>query len=74
MSNKRDVRRQLEEQLEQIERRLQKIERDRRRESNTLGQDWEDQATVRQNDEVLDGLEEEGTQQAEGPYGLPSSE
>ena len=50
--------------LARIEGRLDKVEKDRRRGSNTLDPDWEEQATVRQNDEVLDGLAEEERLQA----------
>lgn len=63
MSDWSEVRKHLEDQLEQIERRLEKIDRDRRRANNALEEDWEEQATVRQNDEVLDGLDAEGQQQ-----------
>jgi RNA polymerase-binding transcription factor DksA len=75
------VRQELETRLAQLERRHQKVERDRRRETNTLERDWQEQAITRQNDEVLDGLEAEGSQQItiiraalkrmdEGTYGI----
>lgn len=81
MSEYHALRRQLTERLARIESRLQYVERDRRRASNALERDWEEQATVRQNDEVLDELSVEETQQAnairaalhrmdEGTYGL----
>jgi RNA polymerase-binding transcription factor DksA len=74
-------RQQLEAQLAQLERRQDKVERDRRRETNALEQDWQEQASTRQNDEVLDSLEAEGSQQIaiiraalkrldEGTYGI----
>lgn len=81
MSHQQAVRHQLEQRLEQLEQRLGKIERDRRRETNALDPDWAEQAAVRQNDEILDSLHEEETQQItairaalkrmdEGTYGL----
>ena len=63
MSDQQAVRHQLEQRLEQLEQRLGKIERDRRRETNALDPDWAEQAAVRQNDEILDSLHEEETQQ-----------
>jgi RNA polymerase-binding transcription factor DksA len=74
-------RQQLEAQLAQLERRQHKVESDRRRETNALEQDWQEQASTRQNDEVLDSLEAEGGQQIaiiraalkrldEGTYGI----
>jgi DnaK suppressor protein len=63
MDDQQALRKQLETRLEEIERRLHRIERNRRRESNALDPDWQEQATVRQNDEVLDGLEEEEKRQ-----------
>ena len=65
MSDVKKMRKHLEEQLEVLEKRLQKIEANRSRRNNALEQDWEEQAAIRQNDEVLDGLEQEGTQQIE---------
>ena len=59
MGEYRELRQQLMSRLARIEGRLDKVERDRRRGSNTLDPDWEEQATVRQNDEVLDELAEE---------------
>ncbi len=64
MTDWSDVRERLETHLHAIERRLEKIERDRRRDNNALEEDWEEQASVRQNDEVLDGLSAEEEQQA----------
>jgi RNA polymerase-binding transcription factor DksA len=60
----RALRQQLLHRLAHIEGRLDKVEHDRRRGTNTLDPDWEEQATVRQNDEVLDGLAEEERRQA----------
>ncbi len=64
MSEYQALRQELTERLAQLERRLQHVERDRRRASNALEADWEEQATVRQNDEVLDELSIEEAQQA----------
>src|SRR5262249_3617198 len=57
------LRQQLMHRLAHIEGRLDKVEQDRRRGPNTLDPDWEEQATVRQNDEVLDELAEEERRQ-----------
>lgn len=65
MDEQQAMRARLEMRLAEIERRLGRIERDRRRESGTLEADWQEQATVRQNDEVLDGLEVEESRQIE---------
>ena len=54
----RALRQQLLHRLAHIEGRLDTVEQDRRRGTNTLDPDWEEQATVRQNDEVLDELAE----------------
>ena len=59
MDNLQTIRRQLEARLAQLEQRLGRIERNRRRVGNTLEADWQEQAAVRQNDEVLDGLHAE---------------
>jgi RNA polymerase-binding transcription factor DksA len=64
MSEHLELRQQLMDRLAHIESRLHKVERDRRRESNALERDWQEQATVRQNDEVLDELAAEERQQA----------
>jgi len=58
------LRQQLMQRLAHLEGRLDTVERDRRRGTNTLDPDWEEQATVRQNDEVLDELAEEERLQA----------
>jgi RNA polymerase-binding transcription factor len=64
MDEYRALRQQLMSRLARIEGRLDKVEKDRRRGSNSLDPDWEEQATVRQNDEVLDELAEEERLQA----------
>ena len=64
MDEYRALRQQLMSRLARIEGRLDKVEQDRRRGSNSLDPDWEEQATVRQNDEVLDKLAEEERLQA----------
>lgn len=51
------TRQRLEQRLNDLTRRLQKVEGDRRRARNPLEPDWEEQAITRQNDEVLDGLD-----------------
>ena len=58
------LRQQLMQRLAHIEGRLDTVEKDRRRGTNTLDPDWEEQAAVRQNDEVLDELAEEERLQA----------
>ena len=58
------LRQQLMHRLAHIEGRLDKVEHDRRRDTNILEPDWAEQATVRQNDEVLDKLAEEERLQA----------
>lgn len=60
MDKSQAQRQRLEARLAQLVQRLEKVERNRRRETNPLEQDWEEQATTRQNDEVLDRLEAEG--------------
>ena len=60
----RALRQQLLQRLAHLEGRLDKVEHDRRRGTNALDPDWEEQATVRQNDEVLDELAEEERLQA----------
>ncbi len=60
----RALRQQLMHRLAHIEGRLDTVETDRRRGTNTLDPDWEEQATIRQNDEVLDELAEEERLQA----------
>jgi RNA polymerase-binding transcription factor DksA len=50
--------------LAHLEGRLDTVEHDRRRGTNTLDPDWEEQATVRQHDEVFDELTEEERRQA----------
>ena len=64
MDEYQELREQLMNRLARIEGRLDKVEKDRRRSSNSLDPDWEEQATVRQNDEVLDELAEEERLQA----------
>lgn len=58
------LRQQLLQRLVHLEGRLATVEHDRRRVTNALDPDWEEQATVRQNDEVLDELAEEERRQA----------
>ncbi len=65
MASRAATRKSLEERLSQIERRIEKIDRSRRRETNALSENWTEQVNVRQNDEILDGLNEEELAQAE---------
>ena len=58
------LRQQLMQRLAHLEGRLDTVEHDRPRGTNTLDPDWEEQATVRQNDEVFDALAEEERRQA----------
>ena len=60
METKQAIRQRLEERLLYLRQRLDKVERDRRRETNPLDPDWQEQAITRQNDEVLDSLDSEG--------------
>lgn len=55
----------LRERLAEWQERLEKIRGDRRRQSAPLEQDFEDQATQRQNDETLDALDARGRQEIE---------
>jgi RNA polymerase-binding transcription factor DksA len=55
----------LRERLTEWQERLEKIRGDRRRQSAPLEQDFEDQATQRQNDETLDALDARGRQEIE---------
>jgi DnaK suppressor protein len=58
------LRQQRMQRLAHLEGRLDTVEHDRRRGTNTLDPDWEEQATVRQHDEVFDELAEEERRQA----------
>jgi RNA polymerase-binding transcription factor DksA len=60
-----EARQKLLKMREQWARRLTAIEADRRR-SGELEKDFEEQATQRENDEVLDGLDETGRHEVEG--------
>jgi RNA polymerase-binding transcription factor DksA len=57
------IRQRLEARLVALTQRLTKVEHDRRRATNPLEPDWEEQAITRQNDQVLDVLEAEGSQE-----------
>lgn len=63
METYRLLRQQLLARLVQLERRLHTVESDRRRTTNPLDADWEEQATIRQYDDVLDHLAAEERQQ-----------
>jgi DnaK suppressor protein len=76
-----EMRLHLTARLAQLERHLCEIETDRRRVTNPLDPDWEDQAPTRQNDVVLDKLAASDRQQmaairaaltrmTEGTYGI----
>jgi RNA polymerase-binding transcription factor DksA len=81
MDTYRILRQQLLARLVQLERHLYTVETDRRRVTNPLDADWEEQATIRQHDPVLDQLAADKHQQvaairaaltrmAQGTYGL----
>ena len=65
MGKHAELRDQLTEQLKTVRERLERIEKDRRREANALSPDFEEQATIRENDEVLDRLDEQLTEQSQ---------
>ena len=64
MDEDHSLRQQLMQRLARLEGRLDTVEHDRRRDTNTLDPDWEEHTTVRQHDEVLDELAEEERRQA----------
>ncbi|MAG31268.1 MAG: conjugal transfer protein TraR [Deltaproteobacteria bacterium] len=53
----------LREHRAEWEQRLERIQRDRRRERGPLDPDFEEQATQRENDETLDALDARGRQE-----------
>ena len=64
MTRKSQVQRErLEARLAQLAQRLEKVERNRRRQTNPLEPDWAEHAATRQNDDVLDRLEADGHQE-----------
>lgn len=54
------LRRELEERLETLSKRLGRIQSHLRHEDGPLSADFEEQATERENDEVLEALDESG--------------
>jgi RNA polymerase-binding transcription factor DksA len=56
MDSNFDLRLRLTARLAQLERHLREIESDRRRMTNPLDRDWEEQGPTRQHDAVLDRL------------------
>ena len=58
-----EIRAELTSRLASLERRVERIGGDRRHETVALEKDWEEQATQRENDEVLDALDEAGRQE-----------
>lgn len=54
------IRRQLESRIADVVRRNDKVEAGRRRERTPLEGDWQEDAIVRENDEVLEALDAEG--------------
>jgi RNA polymerase-binding transcription factor DksA len=60
-----EARQKLLEMRAQWDRRLSAIQSDRRREGG-FEKDWDEQAIQRENDEVLDGLDETGRREIEG--------
>lgn len=57
-----EIRTRLTQRLEGLERRVDRIGGDR---SSTPEKDWQEQAVQRENDEVLDALDEAGRQELE---------
>ena len=55
-----EIRSQLVERLSALERRMGRIRGERRREAAPLDPDWEEQVVERENDEVLDALDDAG--------------
>jgi hypothetical protein len=64
------LRQQLRQRLAHLEGCLDTVEYDRRRDTHTLDPNWEEQATVRQNDKVFDELAAAERQQASAIMGL----
>ncbi len=60
MSDKADLKQQLMQRLAVLEARVGRIAGDLRHESNPLEQDFEEQATQREGEEVLGALDEAG--------------
>lgn len=60
MSDSSDVRRQLQQRLADLDRRVSRIEGDLRQPGN---QDWDEKATETENDEVLERLGESETRE-----------
>jgi RNA polymerase-binding transcription factor DksA len=63
MASLKEARKQILTHLEELRRRVGKIEKDLSRESNPLDPDWEEAAPTRGNDEILGALEVEGRDQ-----------
>ena len=59
------IQQKLEERLSALQRRVDRIESDRRREGGALDPDFEEQVVERENDDVLDALDESGRSQLE---------
>jgi DnaK suppressor protein len=57
------IRRQLQARVSDLMRRNDKVERSRRRERTPLEGDWKEDAVVRENDDVLEALDVEGSGQ-----------
>ena len=58
-----EIRRQLEERLAVLERRMGRIRDDLRHETVPLERDFAEQATQRENEEVLEGLDARGREE-----------
>lgn len=60
-----NIRQKLARRRDELERRLQDIERDVRHEDNPLSGDWEEQAVQREHEEVADALGNEARREME---------
>jgi hypothetical protein len=67
-----ELRLHLTARLAQLERHLREIESDRRRITNLLDPDWEERASTRQNDAVLDQLAAGDRQQIAAIHAAPT--
>ncbi len=65
MSGVEIFRDRLRVQRDEWEQRLRRIRADRRRESDPLDRDWDEQVPQRENDETLDALDAAGRRQLE---------
>ena len=59
------IQQKMEERLSALQRRVERIESDRRREGGALDPDFEEQVVERENDDVLDALDVSGRSELE---------